>query len=225
MVDIRYSENGKRGCAIRWKQQHSCVRISNRLSKEKVSINAYLCGDGYITIRKDKNNEVHNDIQVYPDNLLLANFIVSLFEKEFNICPTIKKLKGYFSVRIKNKPACEHLLSFGSYGSLNWKMPEGLTDKFTKTWIRCFFDCEAHVNTYNRQIQVKSVNKLGLQDIQSKLAKLGISSKVYGPYKQKLAIHNDYFLLTIYGFSNLNRYQKLISFNHPDKKIALAKIL
>ena len=232
MAERDYFKLSQIGLEKRWQREHSLVRINNKESKEKMAINAYLCGDGNISVRKDKNNETHYEIRFFLDKMDLAQRIVELFKKEFHVTPkirimksTIKDGKGYFKIEIKNKPACLHLLSLGKYGGLNWTIPKVSSTNLLKEWIRCFFDCEAHVNTYNKQIQVKSVNQYGLKDIQIHLTNLGIVSKVYGPYKQKKSIHNDYFLLTIYGNSNLRRYKRLINFNHPNKKIDLAKII
>jgi len=218
-----FSKIGKKGCKLRWQRAHAKVRINNKMSKEKVAINAYLCGDGDISKRIDKNGAWHYEIRFFLDHKYLADRIVRLLKKEFNIVPAVRKKQGYFKIEIKNKPACLHLLTMGKYGSLDWEMPENLEEDNLKEWLRCFFDCEAYVNHHNRQIQVKSVNQQGLLKIQEGLSLLGIDSKVYGPYKQKGINHNDYCMLTILT-GDLRNYQKLINFYHPDKKIKLPKI-
>lgn len=221
-----YKKLSKLGLEARWKKQHSKVRISKKLSKEKISINAYLCGDGWIKVRKEKENIVHYEIKIYLDNLALSKKVVSMFVKEYNITPKIRILKNYYNIEIKSKPVCMDLLNIGSYDSLNWRIPRDIKSVLIKNWIRCFFDCEAYVSFYEKNIQVKSVNRNGLISIMDELSKLNIISKVYGPYKQKMAHHSDYSVLVLpLKNGNLKKYESLISFNHPVKKYKLKKLL
>ena len=223
-----YKRFSQLGLESRWKKQHSKVRISPILSKEKISINAYLCGDGWIKMRKEnkKKKAVHYEIKIAMDNWLLSKKIVSLFVDEYNIKPVIKQREGYYEISIKNKPACLDLLKLGNYNSLKWCMPKNLQIDLIKEWIKCFFDCEAYVSSYNKNIQVKSINRNGLVSIMNELAKLRIVSKVYGPYKQKKKWHSDYSVLILpKKDGNLKKYESLISFNHPNKKHKLIEIL
>jgi len=70
-----YSKIGKRGIKLRWQRIHSSIKVSP-LNKDKASLHAYLCGDGYIAMRNDrKTGDVHYDINFYPDDdLMLENF-------------------------------------------------------------------------------------------------------------------------------------------------------
>ena len=189
-----YKKLSKLGLESRWKKQHSVVIVSNKLSKEKVSINAYLCGDGWIKVRREnkRKDSVHYELRLALDNLSLSKYLVSLFLKEYKIEPKIRVRKGYYEIEIKNKPACLDLLKLGKYDSLNWNIPKGLNVTLIKEWIKCFFDCEAYVSHYENNIQVKSVNRNGLISIMGELQKLGLASKVYGPYKQKNNWQNDF---------------------------------
>jgi len=221
-----YRRISKIGLKNRWKKEHAKVKINPRLSKEKIAINAYLCGDGWIKIRKEKNrkNAIHYEIRIFQKNLELAKRIVRLFKKEFNITPTIKEGKGCFYVQIKNKPVCLNLISLGNYGGLEWNIPKNLNKEFLIEWIKCFFDCEAYVNHVSRTIQVKSINHDGLVNIQKALEVLGINSRVYGPYKQKSKKHNDYSMLTILK-NEVIKYKNLINFYHPDRRKKLNNIV
>lgn len=227
-----YKKFSKLGLEARWRKQHSKVRISPILSKEKISINAYLCGDGWIKIRKEnkKENNVHYEIKIALDNFDLSKKVVSFFVKEYNIKPVIKYRQGYYEIGIKNKPACLDLLKLSRYNSLNWCMPKNLNPELIKEWIKCFFDCEAYVSPYSQNIQVKSINGNGLLSIRKELELFNIQSKVYGPYKQKSSTpynkHSDYYVLIVpKKDSNLKKYESLISFNHPDKRYNLKKLL
>ncbi len=219
-----YKRISKIGLENRWKKEHSKVRINNVISKEKVAINAYLCGDGWIAIREDKNKDMHYEIRVFLDNEALAKRVVNLFEKEFNISPKIVYYGGCFNVQIKNKPACLNLYSFGKYGHYKWAIPKELPKKHLIEWIKCFFDCEAYVNLSHKYIQVKSVNYLGLESIKQSLELLGIHSSLYGPYKPRIKKHSPYGMLFVRRKENINVYKKLINFYHPDKRDKLGKI-
>ena len=223
-----YRKLSKLGLEARWKKQHSKVRISKTLSKEKISINSYICGDGWIKIRKENKRKkaIHYEIRIYLDNFTLSKKVVSMFVKEYNIKPKIRILNNYYNIEIKNKPVCLNLLKLGKYDSLNWCIPNNLNSKLIKEWIKCFFDCGAYVSNYERNIQVKSINRNGLISIMNELTKLGIISKTYGPYKQKKSWHSDYSILILpKKDGNLKRYESLISFNHPIKKHKLKRLL
>ena len=219
-----YRRISKIGLKKRWNKEHSKVRINNKLSKEKIAINAYLCGDGYIKVRKDRNSVIHHEIGIFPDDLDLAKRIVRLFQKEFKIKPKIRKDGGCFRIRVANKPACLHLLSLGKYKSKNWSIPKDLDKSLLKEWIKCFFDCEAYVNTSSKIIQVKSINHKGLKSIKEMLKVLGIDSRLYGPYKPKLERHSSYSMINI-PQEELTKYKKLIKFYHKEKVKKLNSIL
>lgn len=228
MVEYDYSAMGKKGSKVRWNRVHSKVRISKKFSKEKVAIMAYISGDGYVGAREWCS---HYDINIALDDASLVKRVVRLFRKEFNVFSQIKKIKpsvkdgsGYYTIRVSSKPVCLHLLSIGRYGGLNWKIPLGLSKNLLCEWIRCYFDCEAYVNSSKRQIQVKSVNGSGLKSLKSKLLSFGIHTKLYGPFDNG-PNHNPYFMLCILHRDNLFMYQNKIGFYHSKKKVALQKFL
>jgi hypothetical protein len=217
---------GKKGSKKRWDKIHSEVRLSNKFSKEKIAIMAYLSGDGYITVRK---KYFHYDTQLFLDDLFLAERAVKLFKKEFNVIPKIRPVKstigkpfGFYKIEISNKPLCLHLLSLSKYNGLNWSMPKFISDSLKIEWIKCFFDCEAHVKFKRPQIQVKSVNENGLKEVGIFLNENGIKNKVYGPYNNG-ENHNPYFMLSIYTMRDIILYRKKIGFYHSKKKQALEK--
>ena len=223
-MKYNYSLMGKKSALVRWDKVHSKVRLCNKISKEKVAIIAYLSGDGYIKFRQ---KGFHYEIVFFMDDLTVAKRIVGLFLKEYHVSPkirriptTVKKGKGYYRVEIKNKVACLDLLSFGKYGKLEWNFPSKISDSMKKEWIKCFFDCEAHVHKNRPQIQVKSVNSKGLRAIGDHLIRLNINNKVYGPYDNGLN-HNPYFMLSIYRAEDILKYNKLIGFYHKEKQIVL----
>ncbi len=222
----RYSLLGKIGSRKRWDAVHQKISLRDGWSKNKTAIHSYLSGDGYIKIRG-----FHYELNFAIDNLELAQRIVFLFKEEFNISPNIyyikpkgKGINGFYSIRLGNKPVVLNLLSLGQYGSLTWDIPNHLQNNLLKEWVKCFFDCEAHVNKTNNQIQVKSVNYMGLNKIKDTLFKFNIESRVYGPYKQRGIAHNPYSMLIIYKKESVKRYNEIISFYHPSKSATLNSI-
>ena len=220
-----YKRISKIGLQKRWEKVHSLVRLKDNLSIEKVGIHAYLCGDGWIAARQDKNKEKHYDIKLFLDNEDLAKMVVNLFKIEFNIEPKIKFNRGCFYVQIKNKPVCLNLLSLGKYNCSNWKILDNLNEEQKKEWIKCFFDCEAYVDVNSKIIQVKSINFKGLLSIEELLKSLGINSKVYGPYNPKNKDHSPYGMLIISKKEDLIKYKNFINFHHPKKKYKINQII
>jgi len=113
----------------------------------------------------------------------------------------------------------------GTYGSLTWNIPKNLSLKNQKEWIKCFFDCEAHVNIAKKQIQLKSVNYDGLTILKKLLENQKILPKLYGPYVQKGENHNPYGFLIILGKENLLKYYKKIGFYHSHKIKSLNNLI
>ena len=218
-----YKRISKIGLKNRWKKQHEKVKINKILTKEKMAINAYLCGDGWISARKDKNKAIHYEIRFFIDDFYLAKRIVGLFKKEFNLSPKIIFKRGCYHVQIKNKPACLNLLNLGNYRCKTWNIPKIKNNLLLIEWIKCFFDCESNVDVKRKLIQVKSTHNDGLKDICSRLKTLSINSKVYGPYQPKNKKHSAYSILLING-KDLLTYKNLINFYHPIKKKKLDSI-
>ena len=131
----------------------------------------------------------------------------------------------YYKVEISNKPVCLHLLNLGTYGSLTWSVPPELNRTLQVEWVKCFFDCEAHVNLKNKQIQLKSVNGRGLKRLKNILECLRIYSKLYGSYNQKGKNHNPYYFLIILGKNNIFTYHKKVGFYHTKKIKQLEELI
>lgn len=225
---MNFSDRNRKVAISRWKRIHSGVNLNKEFSKNKAAINAYLCGDGNLSIRE----KFHYDIRFFIDDLVLSKRIVSLFKNEFNISPVIRRMKskilngnGYFKVEISNKPVCLHLFELGKYGHMTWSIPSELKDEFKVEWIKCFFDCEAYINLKKRQIQLKSVNSPGLVSLKTMLEEQGIFPKLYGPYKQPGENHNPYYFLIIFGKQNIVNYSRKIGFYHSRKIKSLRRLI
>jgi hypothetical protein len=194
------------------------------MNKEKASLHAYLCGDGYISMREDKKtNNIHYEICFYPDdNLMLENF-QKAFINCYGISPKcLRKYGKMYSLRISNKVICKDLLKLGKYGKYNWTIPREIRNRFKAVWLTCYFDCEAHVNK-NGHIQVKSVNQNGLEKVKTLLESLDIHPRLNGPYAQKIG--SPYCVLTIAKKEDLLKYKEKVGFNHSEKVKKLNSVL
>lgn len=218
-----YKRISKIGLEKRWSKHHSKVKINKKFTKEKAAIHAYLCGDGHICPRLDNRGYPHHDIRIYPDDKQLANHIVNLFKKEFNLQPKIKELKNHFRVEIASKPAFFDLVKIGKSDTYSWRIPKKLGKKQLKFWLSAFFDCESNVDLLNKVIALKSVNFNGLLAVSKKLETFNIKSKVYGPYQPKNKEHSKYGILLIKG-NNIQIFKRLINFHHSAKREKIKRL-
>ena len=190
-------------------------------------IHAYLASDGSVFCYK-YNKGIDYDIRFYTEDKDILNLFNNLFCDTFNV--KMKRIKndisklGCYGLRIKNKSLYTFLTDkFGDFHSKEWKIPESLLAKKKSkiSWLKCYFDAEAYVG--NDRIQVKSINKKGTKSINKLLLNLGIKSKVYGPYKQKVG--SNYYVLDIRGKQNLKNYFKLVGFNSKIKTQKLGHVI
>ena len=217
-----YSRIGKKGIKLRWQRIHSAVKVSP-LNKDKASLHAYLCGDGYIAMREESNGTIHYEINFFPDDRAMLKNFQNAFFSCYGIMPSrIRKEGKMFRLRIDNKVVCCDLLKLGNYGKYDWTIPEEIRNKFALAWLSCFFDCEAHINKKG-VIQVKSVNHKGLINVRDMLKDLEIDSRLTGPYKYSLG--SPYSVLTIGKKEALLRYKEKIGFNHSEKVKKLNSVL
>lgn len=181
----------------------------------KARIHGYLCGDGSVSLRKEKN-KTHSEIRFYPDDLSMARAYSVALRVCYQKVPSIKKLNNYYRVYLNSIIVAKDLLKDGSFHSLEWSIPDWVLENpaYSKEWLRAFFDSEAHVG--KREIRIQSVNKRGLLQIQQLLNDLSISSKFYS-YQRKNLNWNTNYHLAVFGAKNKNSFLKKIGFNHSIK--------
>jgi len=231
MTQTKISQRNQKVAINRWKTIHTkeIDRLKNienvpkyKLLKSKLM--GYLVGDGGVYIRLEKRGNVHCSISFYPDDELMLNTFISAFNEYYNKIPTIKNLDTYYTVRCESKVIVEDLMKTAKYDALNWTIPLDYleTEEMIIEWIRAYFDCEAHVNSYS--IRVQSVNEKGLIEIQKLLKRLDIDSSLY-KYKRKNPNWNINYILSIQKKESRLNYMKKIGFNHDRKTKALHKYL
>ena len=86
------------------------------------------------------------------------------------------------------------------------------------SWIRAFFDDEGTVDKTNSVVRVKSMNSADLNQARCLMNTIGVPSRITGPNC------DDSWYLTV-SRRDLMKFQNMIGFNHPEKKLLLGKIL
>ena len=97
-----------------------------------------------------------------------------------------------------------------------------LSKENTAAWLRAFFDCEGWVENQpakSRLIGLECCNEQGIIQVKDALHKLGISSKLV---KKK---GRTIWRLTICEKENMNHFQAMIGFLHPEKKQRLEEAI
>jgi hypothetical protein len=105
-------------------------------------------------------------------------------------------------------------------GSYAWRIPKINERGLVREWIRAFFDSEATVTSANREIVIESVNRIGLNQLRTTLAKIfNVSSKA-GFRKDRRV-----YLLRICGRTDLQKFYENVGFNHEQKQQKLGFLL
>ena len=190
-----------------------------KFDENLAGVHAYLCADGYVIKSLPAQKQKHYTIGFRNTNLVLLKDFQEKFEKVFGVKPCL-----YEGQRCQkgSKEIYEKLIKeFGSFYSWEWRMPK-LDKKLSEIWLRAYFDCEGWVfckTHQNRHIGVDCVNKIGLNQVESALNKIGI--KTIRKYNNKRKIHRIF----IYGKDNLTKFNDEIGFLHPEKDAKLKETL
>lgn len=182
-----------------------------KFDKNLAAIHGYLCGDGYVIKNPETQKHKYYYIGFRNTNEVLLKDFQQKFEAIFGITPIITN-EG--RCKIQNKEIYYILTKDFSYYSYEWKMPE-LSKENVRSWLRAFFDCEGWVENQpgkSRLIGLECCNESGIIQVKDELQRLSISSQLV---KKK---DRTIWRITICGKENLQRFQKLIDFLHPQKK-------
>ncbi len=200
------------------------------ITPEIARIHAHICGDGCMYLKKEKRPKhyrPHIKRQLYENVWVIeyTNTCMPLLDEFNKDLKTAFNRKGqwrlkYWRIRITSAKWILDFLEVMNKNSYNWFIPEFImqqNNKITANWIRAFFDDEATV-TDRGAVRVKCMNKKGLEQIKTLLLRFGIESSLTGPN-----CDNSYYLYLYKRFNVL--YQKLIGFNHPEKRAKLERII
>jgi len=206
-----------------------------RITPEFARLHAHICGDGCLF--KVKTNRSKKELIQHPRKNTIRNrfhlsycntnkLLLKLFIKDLKIA--FDRI-GVFvpsknQVDVQAKWLYDLFRSFGAGKSKEWYVPNEImsaSNNIRIEWLKAFFDDEAYISKTRKRIVLNIVNKKGLKQIQLLLRKLGIESKLGGPYfyKKYYSYH-----LTLYK-NYIKRYYELIGFNHPKKRKDLLEVV
>lgn len=218
----------------RWKKNQE--QFERRLKEKekptdlelKAKLCGYLAGDGSLIIRKhDAQKTMRHDIRFYPDDLVVAQAFreafLELYEKDLKIVRD--KVDQMYVLRTTHKMAALDLVKIGKFGTLEWRVPLNFltTNSMKAEWLKAFFDCEAYVG--KGVIRIQSVNRKGVLDIKCLLAGFDIESSKLYKYQRKQKNWNTNYLLDIRKKPNLEKYLRLVGFNHSKKRAKLQALV
>lgn len=203
------------------------------ITPEIARIHSHICGDGCVYRTREKRSPgallQHKRKNIYKNEHVIeydnnCKELLEEFKRDVNIAfnrnPSIRKNR----IEMKGAKWIVNKLNLIGKNSYTWYIPKFITNsskKVTCSWLRAFFDDEAHVSKSQKRIVLNIVNKNGLKQIQDLLKKLGILSKLHGPYKYKKF---QSYHLNIYRDS-LKKYANLIGFTHPKKRQNLLELV
>jgi|TARA_Y100000310_G_scaffold340884_1_gene438183 hypothetical protein len=241
LKDIKQQERKKLPKGFRPK--HTIPKTSTFMSKEKARILGYLAAEGHVRMDEGYNKKKR---AFYKSNGVIGYKQARYKHALISFCSTepelIKKyIKDFYKVyKIKTKyikKKCEvsirsievykDLIKYCKFGSKEWEIPKEVLNRniFGKEWLKAFYDGEAHIDNhaYQKRIVINSINQKGLISIKDNiLKKIGVTSKLYGPYHWK---NFKSFRLIISRKDNLIKFNEEIGFYHPKKQDKLQKLL
>jgi intein/homing endonuclease len=214
-------------------QKVAINRWSKIISEEKNSINhnlfmksaicGFLAGDGYVNVRKDKNN-IHYEIGFFPDDEVMLDNYCTFLNEVYHKKPIIKQINKMFDVRITSKTIVEDIMQLANFGHHKWSIPKSIliTNEEIIAWLKAFFSAEGYVNS--KTIRVQSVNKDSLKEVSNLLNILEIEHKQYN-YTPKQKQYSPVNIITINKKEARRKYLEKIGFWHSKKQLLLIKAL
>lgn len=191
-----------------------------KLNSAKSRIIAHLIGDGCLY---KTNSDYVLKYEVKDEELLnqFAKDIVSVYglKPSFEINYSGKTGKPINFVRLRSKIAYVDLLNYSSYYSKDWKLKKAIIESklnLKKEFLKALFDDEGTIA--NREIRLYSINKKGIEQIQSMLLNFGIESKIRDGYGER---RNVFGLIVL----NKLKFKNKIGFNLKRKQEKLEAIL
>ncbi len=194
---------------------------ASEMSVAKAGIHAYLVAEGNRKASKPCRTESYRRVGLEfwnTDPVLLRDFAEHV-KQVYDYEPWIDYKRG--RVEIRRVAVVNDLLRYGPYDSHNWTIPSEIMNgdlNVRREWIRCFGDGEGHVSKSKKEITFKSVNLSGLEKIKFLLYKMGMFSRINGPY-------DGAYVLTVSKSPNVGRYYKSVGFVSSEKGERLAKLI
>lgn len=204
---------------------------------EFARIHAHICGDGYTTHAKVRRSP--KELIEHPRKNLIRdrysiryvnteNELVKKFAEDVKILLNRKVVKlRRHEYDVAGKWVYDLFVQSGTLKSASWFIPPEIldgTDELKKEWLKAFFDDESHVSSHRNRVEVNSINRKGILQVQELLKELGMEGRVGGPYLQKKPNHQPFYRIVIYS-KNAKKFAELIGSYHPDKEKRLKDII
>ena len=201
--------------------------VISRLTQDKKCLRArlmaFLAGDGGVYFRKRKNQRGSSSYELLfcPDHKSLLDLFVQATKVLYQKTPNVHDYGRYYKARVFSKEAYTDLMRDSQYGKLTWRVPREFlkTKKMKKEWLRAFWDCEGYVG--RRQLQVQSVNEIGLIQVRKLLREFNVESNLYN-YKRANPNWNINHILSISSRPAIWQFFKNVGFNHEVKAAKLS---
>ncbi len=201
------------------------------MTKEKAYILGVMCGDG--SVYKNKQNSRKIVLSVSDKDF--ATEFARCLKTVYGIEPIVSEAKRHWpegknwsnawEARIFSKQAYEDILSYDSFKTESWKVPEIIFQSSVEiktSFLRGFFDSEGCVSF--RRIRAVSINSDGTNQIGDILKSLNIKYRIKCKQKEK-SNWQDQKIVDITGIQNLRTYKDLIGFSIRRKQEKLSIML
>ena len=144
-----------------------------------------------------------------------------------NLFPGIPKFYSYgkyYWVGVCRVALCRFLKRYGPFGTYDWRVPGMIFDaevEIKSAYLRGAFDSDGgvvfNIKNSDRLVSLRSVNYLGLRDVERILMDFSIKPRIY---TRKIG-----YSLRISGRKNLLKYWESIGFGIPEKQALLTECI
>lgn len=130
-------------------------------------------------------------------------------QKEFNKLITVRKTsKGYYRITIFSKDFFKEIKKHRENSAWILNKPEA----FQLGFLQGMFDAEGSIKKDRNHVTISSNREDLIKTVQTLLSKFGF--RLGKTWKDK----NNVITLPFYGKDNLQKFQELINFRHPEKE-------
>jgi len=214
---------------------HFCT-LPLEITSDVAYILGVLCGDGCLSIRQDKWASKSFKLGAKD-----KDFVIAFSEAVFRAFGRLPKVNGrwkkdpkgkmifLYEASSEHKKISEYLLSYGSFGSRNWKIPKAIFDGNTKVkamYLRGFYDSEGSIHFKKSKglhfplLEASTINPSTL-DIPALLSALSIRSSCWISERP----NSKYYTVGISDLRSLRIFAEKIGFNIHRKQLKLLKYL
>lgn len=144
----------------------------------------------------------------------LQKHLTELMKNVFGYTPNFSK-NG--SLKINRVEVVKFLREFSRFGSWRWNVPRQVTtssNEIKAAFCRAFADGDGTIEQKKKEIRIDSTNKKGLRNLKRLLSDLKINSLFYDFGSRHRIVVRD-----------LEHFDKIIGFNHPEKKKKVRELL